>query len=373
MSQNSKTITLEAPSKAGRKFYSIDLTEEEPGRYAVNFRHGAVGGSVKTGTKTPLRVPFDKAQQIYEALIREKVNGDSHYVPVGQPSTQFERPALAATNAEPFQPFQCRPPRLLNDIDQSQIVPLTVSDNWWIQIKHDGDRVQLHFRFNGKYLTLFSGRSGKKRGCPTPVAEAIRDRGFESFILDGELVDDTLWVFDVLEANQTDMTHRPYEERYQWLLKFADRIVVPCIRVSYAANTHKMKVNLINKAKKDHEEGVVFVNKNAPYEPGRPNTGGNNLRWKFKASGSFLVDCHHPTKASMDVKLYGDRSPIGSVTMIGKERPPVGTVVEVEYLYCQSALVQAVYKGVRTDVPAEDCTRRQIQFKGGIDPMGAAK
>jgi len=44
-------------------------------------------------------------------------------------------------------------------------------------------------------------------------------------------------------------------------------------------------------------------------------------------------------------------------------------VVEIEYLYCQSALVQAVFKGIRTDVLPEACTRGQLQFKDGVDPL----
>jgi bifunctional non-homologous end joining protein LigD len=366
----SKTITLEAPSRSGGKFYSIDLVEARPGAFAVNFTHGAIGatgGRIKTGTKTPFALDFQSANEIYEDLIRQKVNGPSRYVPQGLKSLQFERVAPApvdVTAVSAVKPLTFRPSRLLNDIAMDQIVPLTVSDDWWVQIKHDGDRVQLHF--DGTDVTLFSGRSGKRRACPKPVASAMRSQGFQSFILDGELVGDTLWVFDVLEADGRDMTGDPLSQRYEWLLTL---VPYPSVKISYAAQTHPAKVALVIKAKENHEEGVVYVNKNASYEAGRPATGGNNLRWKFKASASFLVSAHHPTKASMDVKLFGEQKPIGSVTMTGKERPAVGTVVEVEYLYCQSSLVQAVYKGVRTDVEPEACTRRQIQFKDGIDPM----
>jgi hypothetical protein len=70
--------------------------------------------------------------------------------------------------------------------------------------------------------------------------------------------------------------------------------------------------------------------------------------------------------------LY-DGTRIGSVTMIGKVRPPVGTVVEIEYLYCYTALVQATFKGVRTDVKPEACTRAQLKFRDGIDPLKGTK
>ena len=66
--------------------------------------------------------------------------------------------------------------------------------------------------------------------------------------------------------------------------------------------------------------------------------------------------------------MLADGTRIGSVTMIGKVRPPVGTVVEIEYLYCQGSLVQAVFKGVRTDLLPAACSRAQLQFKDGVDP-----
>jgi bifunctional non-homologous end joining protein LigD len=191
--------------------------------------------------------------------------------------------------------------------------------------------------------------------------------GDGSCVLDGELVGDVLWVFDAFEVNGKDLTKQPYHERYRWLLRVEAVMESPSVKIVRAAETHTAKVALIKKARAEHAEGVCFINKNAPYEPGKPNTGGNNLRWKFRASASLIVAEHHPSKNSLDVML-ADGTRIGSVTMIGKTRPPVGTVVEIEYLYCQGSLVQAVFKGVRTDLLPAACTRAQLQFKDGVDP-----
>jgi bifunctional non-homologous end joining protein LigD len=141
-----KTITLEAPSASGRKFYTVKIAEVSmgstggaPTAHTVDFRYGAVGGSVKSGTKTKTPVDQAAAEAIFQALVTEKMNGPSHYIAVGESSTAFERPALTATNAEPI---KCLSPRLLNDIDPARVVALTADNDWWVQIKHDGDRVQ---------------------------------------------------------------------------------------------------------------------------------------------------------------------------------------------------------------------------------------
>ena len=359
-----KKVRLIAASKSGQKFYNVEIVRESGG-FLVNFEHGAVGGAVKIGTKTPAPVPIEAAEAIYGALVAEKINGASHYEAVGEPAAEYVRPALAATNA---QPLKCLPPRLLNDIDPDMIPHLVNDPDWFLQIKHDGDRVQLHRK--GGRVVLFSGRSAKLRACPKAIADAPYPDN--DLVLDGELVGETLWVFDVMLASspdtgEVDMRDLEYAFRYEGAKVIVKTINCPSIRLVETATTSKDKAALVWTAKEQHAEGVVFANKNARYQAGRPNKGGNNLRWKFRASASLIVAEHHPSKNSLDVMLH-DGTRIGSVTMIGKERPPVGTVVEVEYLYCQSALVQAVFKGVRADVLPEACVRGQLQFKDGVDP-----
>ena len=156
----------------------------------------------------------------------------------------------------------------------------------------------------------------------TPVwpASVVVIQGVSTMsVLDGELVGDVLWVFDAFEVNGKALTKQPYHERYHWLLRVEAVMESPSIKIVRAAETHTAKVALIKKARAEHAEGVCFINKNAPYEPGKPNTGGNNLRWKFRASASLIVAEHHPSKNSLDVML-ADGTRIGSVTMIGRER-----------------------------------------------------
>lgn len=383
-----KSLRLEAASASGCKFYLIEINEATGG-YTVDFNYGAVGGSVKAGTKTPKPVPLDQAEKIFDTLRTQKEHGDSHYRAVQDTVLGVVQPMAGTIIPEPGgfritqthdpltgQPWApgegpnrpaCIPPRLLNDVDHDAILNLTKLDNWWVQIKHDGDRVQLHSK--GGEVTLFSGRSAKLRACPQAIVDCMAAHRLTT-IIDGELVGDTLWAFDLLGTDGVDWTPLPYWERYGFLSAIVQAIGCPTIKLVESAGSEPDKAALILNAKETHAEGVCFLNKNAAYKAGRPNRGGDNLRWKFKASASVIVHSHNEErgKKSISVRLFGETEPIGTCSVIGKTAHPVGSVVEVEYLYAMGSLVQCVLKGPRHDIPHEACTRAQLRFKGGIDP-----
>ena len=113
-------------------------------------------------------------------------------------------------------------------------------------------------------------------------------------------------------------------------------------------------------------EGVVFKDRNAPYSAGRPHAGGPALKWKFTASASVVVAGHHlEGKRSVQMAL-SDGARVGHVAIPAwhGSLPVVGTVIEVAYLYAfrGGSLIQAVYKGIRSDVEADSA--EQLQYKG---------
>jgi bifunctional non-homologous end joining protein LigD len=381
-----KTIRLEAPCASGTKYYEVDLDQVSSDGFKVNFRYGAIGAAMKGGTKTKDPVALTAADKVFNDLVKSKIEGESHYRPVGAeppPQTWAEKhtgdPAFdlatringsASMNETPAG-VTCLPPRLLNDADHPALIAaLTKDAAWWVQIKHDGDRVQLNV--TGGVVTMFSARSAKVRVCPKQIAQPFgpgtaSHSSFSNLVLDGELVDEVLWVFDIFQADGVDLTDETYAWRHEFVTNLLTAIHHPSIRLVTAAKTEREKVALIQQAKDTHAEGVVFINSTAKYRAGRPNKGGDNLRWKFTASCSVIV-AKHNVKMSVDV-ILADGTPIGTVTIGKGDRPPVGSIIEVEYLYCLRSLVQAVFKGIRTDIPREACTRSQLQFKNGVDPQ----
>jgi bifunctional non-homologous end joining protein LigD len=115
----------------------------------------------------------------------------------------------------------------------------------------------------------------------------------------------------------------------------------------------------------------------APFSPGRPNSGGPQLKFKFVESASFVVTGIN-TKRSVTLGLYdGDRLvPAGNVTIPPNHAiPQKGTVAECRYLYAHKqsgAIYQPVYLGPRTDIPPSECGVDQLKYKAEAEAEAAA-
>ena len=112
----------------------------------------------------------------------------------------------------------------------------------------------------------------------------------------------------------------------------------------------------------------MFKRLDAPYTPGKPNSGGAQLKFKFVATLSAIV-AKVNAKRSVELSLFKGRSLIscGNVTIpANHDIPKVGMVVDVRYLYAyraSHALHQPVYLGLRDDVEPGECLVSQLKFK----------
>jgi bifunctional non-homologous end joining protein LigD len=128
------------------------------------------------------------------------------------------------------------------------------------------------------------------------------------------------------------------------------------------------KAILYNRLKQERKEGVVFKQLDAPNTPGRPNSGGTQLKHKFCATLSAVVGKINAQR-SVELRLLTSDGwvPAGNVTIPPNHSvPKVGTVVEVRYLYAlpgSGCLYQPVYLGVRTDVEQHECAVSQLKYK----------
>lgn len=113
-------------------------------------------------------------------------------------------------------------------------------------------------------------------------------------------------------------------------------------------------------------EGVVFKRLSAPYKPGRPNSGGDQFKYKFVETASVVVTAINACR-SVGIGVWQDEElrPAGNVTIPPDAVPAVGSIVEVRYLYAMpgsGALYQPVYRGERDDITSAECTRSQLKF-----------
>jgi bifunctional non-homologous end joining protein LigD len=137
------------------------------------------------------------------------------------------------------------------------------------------------------------------------------------------------------------------------------------VPTAYKPKEKKEMIDLLRESKK---EGVVFKRLDAAYAPGRPNSGGPQLKYKFYATLSAVVAKVNPQR-SVEIRLLNNEGwqPAGNVTIPANHPvPTVGAVVEIRYLYAfreSGCLYQPTYLGRRTDVAQQECLAAQLKFK----------
>lgn len=114
----------------------------------------------------------------------------------------------------------------------------------------------------------------------------------------------------------------------------------------------------------------MFKRHGAPHSPGRPASGGDQLKLKFIATARCIVAATNGAKRSVKLELLDDhdcRLNVGNVTIPTNHTvPSAGEIVEVRYLYAYpggGSLYQPVYLGRRDDVDARACTVGQLKYK----------
>ena len=187
--------------------------------------------------------------------------------------------------------------------------------------------------------------------------------------MDGECVGDVLYAFDLLEWDGEDLRTKSYQRRFVKLSNLLNRSDITHIEFVETATDPANKERLFRHLQAERKEGVVFKRLDAPYTPGRPNSGGNQLKHKFYATCSAVVS-NLNDKRSVELRLLNGKGwiPCGNVTIPANFKvPAVGEVVEVRYLYAfreSNALYQPVYLGPRQDIGQHECVLYQLKYKG---------
>lgn len=347
-----ESITLYYRAGSSDKIYQAAV-DERPGGYVVNFAFGRRGSTLQTGTKTFTPVSFDEAKKIYDKLVREKTA--KGYTP-GLNGTPYSGTENAQRSTSIL-------PQLLNPVDESQVERLIADPAHWMQQKFDGKRVIIQI---GDKITGIN-RKGLTIGLPEPIVQSATKIGRQCLI-DGEAIGDQYYAFDLLELSGEDFRARPYRERYVNLVGLIDE-GIGTIEVVDAWGVTVQKRDAFDRLKQANAEGVVFKRTDAPYATGRPASGGPQLKFKFVATGTFLVAGMNAGKRSVGLEVLnaaGKTQYVGNVTVPPNHKmPKVGALAEIRYLYCypEGCLFQPVYLGVRDDVDASACTTVQLKYR----------
>lgn len=352
---NEETIGLYCQKNGSDKEYHVDLFKSGDG-WKVNGRNGRRGGTLKTQEKITVPVSYEVAKKEYDRLVASKLK-DSYTI---------------GENGVPYQDTPAGDlytgilPQLLNTVDESQMESLFKDPAWCMEEKFDGDR-RSESNIGGEWFGI--NKKGMRVALPMPIVEAL-SASPEGMEIDAEIIGNVLHVFDLMSHEGKDVRGSTYSHRYSLLEAFTDAMNSPCIRLVKAYRTEAEKRASFRAIKEAKGEGVVFKRWDSFYVSGRPNSGGDQLKFKFIESATLLVASHSNAKRSVQVVAFDEgnnKIPLGSVTIPPnyKDLPEVGAIVEIGYLYAypNGCIFQPVYRGKRADQNLEDCVTSQLKYK----------
>jgi bifunctional non-homologous end joining protein LigD len=370
-----KRYDLEYRQGSSDKVYHIQVVQvgPGPGLYDVLFQYGRRGSTLQSGQKNAAPIPLSKATAFADSLAAEKrKKGYTDMASSG--ATQIPAPP------QPSGPGQTGPlPQLLNPVkDERELGILLISPQWFMQEKMDGERRLV--KIDRGVVTAYN-RSGALVPFHQQLVGEIIKRfiGHDNrvYILDCELVGDFLHVFDVTDETGI-LQMMTFEQRLQQIpLDTQETPSSRVLRVRVAKNTLD-KRNLLEEVRKRGGEGVVFKKSDSAYRPGRPNSGGNQLKYKLYETAVVAVSAVNAQR-SVEMKMYKgsgkDMQIVGNVTIPQNASiPDVDDLIEVRYLYaCRGgSLFQPVFLRRRTDVSFSD-SMSTLKYKGEPMPEDAVK
>lgn len=362
-----RSIALYSKHAGSDKEYHVWLRPKGTA-WTVDYAHAGRGKPLKPGTKTETPVDYSKAVKIFDRLVNEKKNADSHYTE-GEAGTEYEG---ITSGKELFGIFPQQP----TAIDRRKLESLIAASDWGFQLKANGEN-----RLFG--INDCGARGGNKKGqvVSVPKKWIAEFRALGSFIANGEHVGDRFMAFDLLECEGVDLRPLPQRLRYAKLLQLYDGMsnVVPSFGVIECYYGADEKRNLLRHAQETNLEGIVAKCASAAYNEGR---GTDTLKHVFREVSTCIVMARN-VQRSVQVGLLnaaGELQSCGNVTIPpNKPVPEVGDLVDVLYMYFNGRAFEIpVYdpdnKSPRRDVDRCECTFEQVsRYKPDdqdVDPDG---
>lgn len=349
-------LDLECKSGSKDAVYHLQLEEVEGG-FVVNYQNGRRGGTLASGTKTKSPVALDVARKAFDKVAKEKMTAQPPYVRMDGSGESFQ-----AVSAEMAEKSTGLVPQLLNDVPEGQVDAVLRSDEFIGQVKIDGQRRMA--RVSAQDVV-----GSNRRGLQVPLPECIVQslQGLECE-LDGEILGSRLFVFDILSVGERDLRGLGCKARKKVLESMID-LFGPAVTVLLDAEGEYQKRMLIDRTKELGQEGVVFKHVDAPYTPGRPNSGGSQLRLKHWKDATVIVLGANADRRSVRMGVLdaaGTVVEVGSVTVpVDRAIPADGSLLDVKYLYAFEGgdLFQPTFKNVRDDLTREDALLSRLVFK----------
>lgn len=358
LEKSMEKISLVCSENGSDKEYHAQVNEIGDVMYSVTFQYGRRGQTLKSGVKCS-GVTHSEATKTFNKLLAEKL-AKGYHVEDGAAPAEF-------TKASVDRPMRAFLPQLCNPVEGDEFEKVMLSDSWGVQEKMDGERRSIQISMEG---VVGLNRKGQVVDLPTGIRSDLVSlyQHLVPCVVDGEIIGDKFYAFDLIPY-EADVFETPRKlsclSRYE-MLSDVNNITQNVSVVQMILNPVRKRM-LFNRVQVANGEGVVLKKLSGLYQPGRPNSGGDWLKFKFTESASCLV-VEVNQKRSVQLGLYDQRTVtnVGNVTIpANHEIPAVGDIVEVRYLYAYKGgcLFQPVYLGKRTDISEEACRTGQLKYK----------
>lgn len=368
-----RSIKLFFQEGSSDKVYNATLLDEGDGKYSVEVEWGRRGAKLSRGRKAN-KVALAAAEKAYAKLVREKTSkGYEELTETVQPQAVAPPEGQGSgSRATGVREKIGQAAQLLNPIDHDQLDAWLADDLVIAQQKLDGNRVLVHVAESIRA----SNRAGQLTTIHASIVEAL-DSIPQGTILDGELVagdeGPVYWLFDILQIAGEDLRELGYLERWQRLDAEIEPAVDHPIRILDYAQGHGAKRALYERLRDAKAEGIVFKRHDAPYQGGRPSSGGPQVKHKFVKSADVVIVENAGNAYRMAVYEGDALREIGKVfagttndsraeldeRLAAGEQP----VAEVRYLYAteDEQLYQPVFVRLRDDKDARACSLTQLE------------
>ncbi len=378
-----KAVKLFFQEGTSDKVYHATIVEED-GLYTVKVEWGRRGAALATGAKA-VRVSLAQAEKAFDKVVREKTGKGYEAITDTVAPAAVAPPVGQGSGSKVAGSGRARLPQaaqLLNAVEEDAVERLLADPKLIAQQKLDGMRVLTHVNEESsdalpppgrQPLVVATNRQGQVLALDRRLRDAVAQAVPAASIVDGEVVagadGPVYWLFDLLQESGEDLRPLGYRRRYD---RLAELELAPPLRLVPSAVGEPQKRALFAELEAQHAEGIVFKRDDAPYKPGRPASGGAQLKYKFiKSADVFLTEnagnayqmaVHDGERVHLAGKVFAgttseSRRQIDELLAAG-ETP----VAEVRYLYAtdDDILYQPVFAGLRDDKEPADCTLAQL-------------
>jgi bifunctional non-homologous end joining protein LigD len=248
----------------------------------------------------------------------------------------------------------------------AELEPYLSNDEWVAEQKLDGCRLMIHVT-DGKVRYLgFDGETPIAFSAAAQHFDAITEalHGVPTCVIDGELIIETgvFWAFDLPYLRDYSEPANSLHVRRYLLETLVRTLDEPRIQIVPQARTTEDKQALWDCVRTGGQEGLVLKRDEAGYAVGRRTR--DVLKVKHVRSVECVVTERNRGAASnmvLSVQRDGELVEVGACSAIGKGDPPVGSIVEVEFLYWTGfRLYQPRMLRLRPDKTAEQCLYDQL-------------